>query len=555
MSRGLEAGVLEGRDDRRLRLLDEVADEVLELRPGQVDHEVLRPGGVGGDVREVDLGRRGGRQLDLRLLGGLLEALEGLLVLGQVDALVLLELGQQPVDDALVEVVAAQVGVAVRGLDLEHALAQLEDRDVERAAAQVVDRDLLVGLLVEAVREGRRGRLVDDPLDVEAGDPAGVLRRLALGVVEVGGDGDDRLGHLLAQVCLRVRLELLQHHGRDLGRRVALGVGDDLDAVGLAVLLDGVRDEALRALDLGVVPAAAHEALDRVDGVGGVGHRLALGQLADHALAGLGKADDRGDGAVALGARDDGGLAALHHRDDGVRRPEVDADDLAHVRGLSFEVRWVVFGVRRMDQLMGPSGTSPSGGARHGDERRADDPVAQPVAAPDLVDDLAIGAAGPGDAHDGLVLARVERRAGRRLDGGDALALEEQAQLAVDRGDALEPAVALEACRRVGDRAVEVVREDSTLRMRSSPARPASRTRSSAGAALEVGELRPLALQRGQVLVRLGHGIVALGDGRVAGGDGDLQLGEQGGRGDVDLLDSLLGAGLAVHGSPGLGHA
>ena len=94
-----------------------------------------------GRLISVDDGRR---QLDLGLLGGLLEALEGLLVLGEVDALVLLELGQQPVDDALVEVVAAEVRVAVGRLDLEDAVAQLEDRDVERAAAQVVDGDLLV---------------------------------------------------------------------------------------------------------------------------------------------------------------------------------------------------------------------------------------------------------------------------------------------------------------------------------------------------------------------------------------------------------------------------
>ena len=38
----LEAGVLEGRHDRALGLLDEVADEVLELGPGQGHHEVLR---------------------------------------------------------------------------------------------------------------------------------------------------------------------------------------------------------------------------------------------------------------------------------------------------------------------------------------------------------------------------------------------------------------------------------------------------------------------------------------------------------------------------------
>jgi hypothetical protein len=40
-------------------------------------------------------------------------------------------------------------------------------------------------LLVEAVRERRRGGLVDDALDLEAGDLARVLGGLALAVVEV----------------------------------------------------------------------------------------------------------------------------------------------------------------------------------------------------------------------------------------------------------------------------------------------------------------------------------------------------------------------------------
>ena len=345
MSPGLEPGVLERGHDRALGLLDQVGDEVLHLGPRQRDHEVLGAGGVGGDVRQVDLGRRGRRQLDLRLLGGFLESLQGLLVLGEVDALVLLELGQQPVDDPLVEVVAAQVGVAVGGLDLEDALAQLQDGDVEGAAAQVVDRDLLVALLVQAVGQGGRGGLVDDPLDVEAGDAAGVLGRLALGVVEVRRDGDDRLGDLLAQVRLGVRLELLQDHRADLGRRVRLAVRElHADAVALGVLLDGVRDEALRALDLGVVEPTAHEALDRIDRVAGIGDGLALGQLADEALAGLGERDDRRDRPAAFGGRDDGRLAALHDGHDGVRGAEVDADDLAHVVWWLLVSAWVRWG-------------------------------------------------------------------------------------------------------------------------------------------------------------------------------------------------------------------
>ena len=95
---------------------------------------------------------------------------------------------------ALIEVVAAEVRIAVGRLDLDDALADFEDRNVERAAAEVVDGDRLVLLLVEPVGERGRRRLVDDAHDLEAGNLPGVLRRLALRVVEVGGNGDDRLG-------------------------------------------------------------------------------------------------------------------------------------------------------------------------------------------------------------------------------------------------------------------------------------------------------------------------------------------------------------------------
>jgi hypothetical protein len=70
---------------------------------------------------------------------------------------------------------------------LEGALADLEDRDVERAAAEVVDGDDLVALLVEAVGERRRRRLVDDAQHFEAGDLAGVLRGLALASLKYAG--------------------------------------------------------------------------------------------------------------------------------------------------------------------------------------------------------------------------------------------------------------------------------------------------------------------------------------------------------------------------------
>ena len=129
-----------------------------------------------------------------------------------------LELLSDPVDDALIEVVAAQVRVAVGRLHLEDALADFEDRDVEGPATEVVDGDRLVLLLVHPVGERRRGRLVDDAEDLESCDLAGVLGGLALAVVEIRRHGDDRLGHLLAQVGLGRLLQLSQRHRGDFGR-------------------------------------------------------------------------------------------------------------------------------------------------------------------------------------------------------------------------------------------------------------------------------------------------------------------------------------------------
>src|SRR3546814_3031638 len=93
------------------RLLDQVLDQRLELGPGQLDVQVLRAGGIGRHVRQVDLGLLRAGQLDLGALGRVLQALQGERILAQVDALVLVELVDQVVDDALVEVLAAEEGV------------------------------------------------------------------------------------------------------------------------------------------------------------------------------------------------------------------------------------------------------------------------------------------------------------------------------------------------------------------------------------------------------------------------------------------------------------
>ena len=152
------------------------------------------------DEGKIDVGLGGARQLDLGLLGRVLEALQRQPILAQVDAVFLFELVGQIIDDALVEILAAEKGIAVGRLDLEHAVADLEDGNVERAAAEIVDGDLAGSLFLQPIGERGRGRLVDDAKDLEASDLAGVLGGLALGIVEIGRNRDDGLRDLAAEI-------------------------------------------------------------------------------------------------------------------------------------------------------------------------------------------------------------------------------------------------------------------------------------------------------------------------------------------------------------------
>ena len=266
---------------------------------------MLGAGSVGSDEGQVDLAAHCAGQLDLCLLGSFLQALCSHLVLAQVDAVLGLEGVCHPVDDALVEIIAAQVGITVGGQDLGHAVAHLNDGDIERAAAQIVDHDLLVFLFINAVCQRSGSGLVDDTLDVQARNGAGILGCLTLAVVEVCRNRDNGLGNRLAQVSLSIGFQLLQDHSADL-----------LGSVLLAVQ--------------GHLVVGAHITLDGSNGVLRVGDGLTLCDLADQTVAGLGKADHRRGGACTLRVCDDNGLAALHDSHAAVGSTKVDTNDLTH---------------------------------------------------------------------------------------------------------------------------------------------------------------------------------------------------------------------------------
>lgn len=232
----VEAGFLHG-------LLEEAGEGGKDL----VGEKVVASA-VDGELEVDTVGERldgkGSRGTDgKRLLDGLglqLELGEGAVVGAGIGLVLLHELLGGVVDEDLVELGTSELVVVGGGQDGVHATSAGNDGDVRAGATEVGNDDNLVlgGLVGVAGIVGEEGGdgLVDELQDLEAGIGSGRVQGGLLSIGEVGGDGDDGSGDLLAKVVGGGLCEAAQVAGGDFVDGDSVGVG------GLLVLdLEGDR--------------------------------------------------------------------------------------------------------------------------------------------------------------------------------------------------------------------------------------------------------------------------------------------------------------------------
>ena len=285
--------------------------------------------GIRRDERQIDFGFLGRRKLDLRLFRGFLQALQRKLVAAQVNALFLAEFIGQIINDALVEILTTQEGVTIGGFHFKHAIADFQHGNVEGAATKVINRDGAALFLFHTI--GQRGgrRFIDDAQHFKPGNGAGFLGGLALGVIEIGRNGNHGLGNLLTQMGFGGFLHFGQHHGADLLRRVGLAVH-----LNPGVAIGGLGDREGGKPDIflhhRVIKAAANQALHRIKRAHGVGDGLALRRLPDQPFAILRKRDHGRRGARTFGVFNDAHILAFKNGDAGIGGAKVNTDNLTH---------------------------------------------------------------------------------------------------------------------------------------------------------------------------------------------------------------------------------
>ena len=302
---GAQAGIFQCGAARLDRAGNQVFNQALEFGTGNFHCQVFRAGCVHGDVRQVDFGLLAAGQFDFGFFGSFFQALQCHHVLFQINALVFFELGDDVVDEALVEVFTTQEGVAVGCQYFELFVAvevgDFDDGNIEGTAAQVIYGYFAVFVVafVHTECQSGCGRLVDDAFYVQTGDAACVFGGLTLAVVEIGRNGNHGFGYFFAQIRFGGFFHFTQDFCGNLRRRqlfalrfhpcVAVVGFDDFERHGFDV-----------ALDFFVFKFMTDQTFDSVDGVFSVGYGLAFGRCADEDFAAVQISDDRRRSACAF---------------------------------------------------------------------------------------------------------------------------------------------------------------------------------------------------------------------------------------------------------------
>ena len=280
---------------------------------------MFRSGRVSGYERKIDFVFLSRRKRDLGFFGLFFDTLNGVGLLGEIDAGVIFELCNDPVHDAVIPVITAEVRVTIRGADFKDPIANFQRRDIKCATTEVINGDFFVFHFIKTVGQRGGSRFIDNSLNVKPRDLACIFCGITLRIVKISGHRNDGFRDFLTQLGFGVRFKLGENHCRDFLRRESLRFTVNLDlnvCVTIGCFDEFVRHAVFFCADF--VKFAAHEALNRKNRVGRVCDGLTFSGLTHKTLARFCEGHNGWSCACALGVFQHDRLTGFHHRHAGV---------------------------------------------------------------------------------------------------------------------------------------------------------------------------------------------------------------------------------------------
>ena len=308
------------------RFIDETFDQAVERVACHLYVEVDGLSLVLEEVGDLDLNAFFGGKIALGFFAGIANALHLDGITAQIDFCFAVKIADYVIDQDIIEVHAAEEGIAACGDDFEDIVIDFEDGRIEGTPAEIVDEEALFETPPKAVGEGGCGGFIDDTLDTQARHESSLSYGLSLVVVVVGRDADDSAVNRLSEVILCDLANLREDKRGDLLEGEDLII--DVDGGFSVRIFDDIVEEAVFD-DLNDPRAvlATDQAFAAVDGVSWVEHHLRLCGMSDHDLVIRREGDHGRDGIVAKARGDDAGALIFNDGAAAIGGAEVDANN------------------------------------------------------------------------------------------------------------------------------------------------------------------------------------------------------------------------------------
>ena len=107
------------------------------------------------------------------------------------------------------------MSIAISGHYFENAITEFQNGDIESTTTEVEDDDFFIFFGFETISESGCGWLINNTLDFEASDFAGVFGGLALRIVEISRYGNNSFSDRFAKESFSVSFDFGKHHSGD----------------------------------------------------------------------------------------------------------------------------------------------------------------------------------------------------------------------------------------------------------------------------------------------------------------------------------------------------
>ena len=288
---------------------------------------MLWPGCCSGYIREVDFCLGRARKFNFCFFCSFFEALECHGILAEINTLFLEEFIGKPIYDYMVEIVSAEVGIAVGGFNLKYAVAKFKDRNIECTATKVKHGYLLVLVcFVKTISQCRCGWFVNNTFNCEACNFSGLFSCLALRIVKICRYCNNSFCYSLAKEFFCGFLHLLENHRRNFLRCVFTSVY--VNTWSIVDVYYFIRYTFNLVFNL--VICFSHETFDRIDCTLRVCDGLTFCRIADFTFAAVYECHYRGCCVVAFAVRDNNRVVTFKNGYTGISRSQVYANNFSH---------------------------------------------------------------------------------------------------------------------------------------------------------------------------------------------------------------------------------